>query len=583
MNERRPEKAALYAVLINSTSTCLKFLMAWLTGSLAVAADAYHSFSDIITSVLVFLAIRIDRLSAGESASDDGQERLPRYLAFFRDKLENLISLFISLLLLAIAVEVLWQAAQGGSEIIERSILAACIMLVAALASYFLSQFQIAVGKASSSVALVADGHHARVDMLTTLLVSLSLFAHAAGFNIDVLAAAVIGFLILLQALETLVNVIRQAISGDEEQDKPLFYVHQQQLVADLIFDASVGDRVVSSMERFLGYSFSDTKVYRLLRYKLPSLLLIIVLLYWGTTAISFIELHEQGLMFRFGKLVQEEPLEPGHHLKYPWPIDILYLHPVKRLRRVTVGFKGETKSERILWTKQHHEVEYEMLTGDAQFITVFMTVEYHVRDIKKYHLSTANPELVLEGIANSELLEVLAALNFFEIAIHDRRERELLIERVIQRRCDDLDLGLVIDTVTFKDIHPPVSVAPQFEAVISAEEERETKINEREAVRNRLIPMARAQAERIVAEAEAYEYSTLGEAKGKAKRFELRRNLSSSVRQVQKLLLKREAQLEGMQTPAKVLLGRGAKAPSIVIVPAGGNELNDLSSAYGH
>ncbi len=53
-SERRPEKAALYAVIVNSCSTLIKFLMASMTGSLAVMAEALHSFSDIITSSLVF-------------------------------------------------------------------------------------------------------------------------------------------------------------------------------------------------------------------------------------------------------------------------------------------------------------------------------------------------------------------------------------------------------------------------------------------------------------------------------------------------------------------------------------------------
>ena len=586
MTERRPERAALYAVLINSISTCLKFVMAWLTGSIAVAAEAYHSFSDIITSALVYIAIRVDRVNQiGQEAEEDeeARDKSTRSLKFFRAKFEGGISFLIGLFLMAIAVQVLYRASIGSQQTIEKSILAGIVLLVAAMCSYLLSQFELAVGKATGSMALVADGHHSRVDMLGALLVSMSLFANAAGLNIDVLAAAIIGFLILLQAIETLVNVLRSALVENSEEDKPLFYVHQQQIVSEFLFDATAGERALSSLESLLGYEFSQTRLYRFLRYQLPFFLFLSVLLGWLSTGVSMIGMEEQGLVFRFGRLIEGNPLSPGLCLTCPWPIDTLYRYPVRRIKRATVGFKGQTTSDKILWTKQHHEVEYEMLTGDAQFITVFMTVDYHVNNILKYHLVASNPDELLEGIANATLLKVLADLDFFQIAIEGRRERELLLQQRIQKESDGLGLGLVIDTVAFKDIHPPVSVAPQFEAVISAEEERETKVNEREAVRNRLLPMARAQAKRKVAEAEAYRVATLGKAKGQAERFELRRNFDSSVKTVQKLTLRRAAQLEGLKNPVKILVGRGCSPPSIVLVPAGGADLNDLGSTYGN
>ena len=587
MAERRPERAALYAVLINSISTCLKFVMAWLTGSLAVAADAYHSFSDIITSALVYIAIRVDRVNKNEDEPAEGNEEerqsSARSLQFFRKKFEGGISFLIGLFLLAIAIQVLYRASLGSKETIEKSILAGVVLLVAALGSYLLSQFELAVGKATGSMALVADGHHARVDMLGALLVSISLFANAAGWNIDVLAAAIIGFLILLQAIETLVNVIRSALAEESDEDKPLFYVHQQQIVSEFLFDASAGERVVRALEGFLGYEFSQTRVYRFARYQLPFFLLVCLLLGWLSTGVSVIGVEEQGLVFRFGRLIEGNPVSPGLCVACPWPIDRIYRYPVRRVKRATVGFKGQTTSDKILWTKQHHEVEYEMLTGDAQFITVFMTVDYHVKDILKYHLVASDPDELIEGIANAALLKVLADLSFFQIAIEGRRDRELLLQKRIQAEVDNLDLGLVVDTVAFKDIHPPVSVAPQFEAVISAEEERETKVNEREAVRNRLLPMARAQAKRKVAEAEAYKVAALGKAKGKAERFELRRNFKSTVKKVQMLTLRRAAQLEGLKNPVKVLVGKGCAAPSIFLVPAGGADLNDLGSTYGN
>ena len=134
------------------------------------------------------------------------------------------------------------------------------------------------------------------------------------------------------------------------------------------------------------------------------------------------------------------------------------------------------------------------------------------------------------------------------------------------------------MDTVAFKDIHPPVSVAPQFEAVISAEEEREAIVNQAEAIRNRIIPLARAEAERKLAEAGAYRTAVIGKARGTADRFRLRRPKDESVAAVQRLRIRRKAQIEGLKKPAKILVGPGCERPGVLLVPAGAEEMSVYS-----
>ena len=58
---QKAEQAALIAVAFCLLQTILKFILAYYSQSLSVLADAYHSLSDILTSALVFIALRLDQ------------------------------------------------------------------------------------------------------------------------------------------------------------------------------------------------------------------------------------------------------------------------------------------------------------------------------------------------------------------------------------------------------------------------------------------------------------------------------------------------------------------------------------------
>ena len=81
----RKSAAALISIGINVLLVLLKLLLAVLSGSLALLADAFHSGSDIFVSLLVFIGIRVS-----------GKETVPSPL---RIKIENIIAIIISIII----------------------------------------------------------------------------------------------------------------------------------------------------------------------------------------------------------------------------------------------------------------------------------------------------------------------------------------------------------------------------------------------------------------------------------------------------------------------------------------------------
>ncbi len=79
----KTEEVAVVSTLVSLGLSGLKFLVYGLTGSVAMLADAVHSFTDSFTSALVLLGIHISKRKS---------ETFPYGLY----KVENLVSMFVS-------------------------------------------------------------------------------------------------------------------------------------------------------------------------------------------------------------------------------------------------------------------------------------------------------------------------------------------------------------------------------------------------------------------------------------------------------------------------------------------------------
>mgnify|MGYP000927419088 FL=1 len=75
---------------------------------------------------------------------------------------------------------------------------------------------------------------------------------------------------------------------------------------------------------------------------------------------------------------------------------------------------------------------------------------------------------------------------------------------RGVQQGADQHGLGVEILFVGVQGVHPPVAVAPAFQSVVGALEQREADLLAARAYTNSILPLAEAEAGRIRLEAEA-------------------------------------------------------------------------------
>ena len=97
MNTR--EKTAAISTALNVILTLFKFVMFAFTGSLAILADAWHSFSDIATSFMVFLAVldknKKDENDKGAAEGGEAKDAEAEAVPNPESKMESIVSFSI--------------------------------------------------------------------------------------------------------------------------------------------------------------------------------------------------------------------------------------------------------------------------------------------------------------------------------------------------------------------------------------------------------------------------------------------------------------------------------------------------------
>jgi len=242
-------------------------------------------------------------------------------------------------------------------------------------------------------------------------------------------------------------------------------------------------------------------------------LLLGLVLLYLAS-GVYVIQANQVGLIRRFGRL-KPEVIPPGIHYHLPRPIDRLNKVKIKEVLRLEAGFYPQTQS----W--EYGELIPYCISGDKNILHNHFIIQYRISRPQDYLFQTKDAGRLLSQLAGATIIKVVAGKTVDYLLTTGKREVELEIKDRLQKEIDQLQLGITILSVDTKTVEPPQPVVDAFQDVINAHEEMVTKIHEAENYRNKLIPEARAEAQRIIEEAKAYKFEKVSLAKGNAQRFE--------------------------------------------------------------
>lgn len=350
--------------------------------------------------------------------------------------------------------------------------LAAVAMAILAFGFHFLATYggQVARELPSPLLAtaiplarLLSAGHALLVAALLARLYAQRNWLPPAAVALNT-ATAILLFETLLHAVARLYQPARL---------RALSVVFGRSVILPALFGESGPLRsLAATTEKTFGVKLADTWLVQLGRLLAGPLALLGVLGLWLSSAVTRVPVDSRGVLVQRGAFA-EPSLGPGLHFHAPWPWGRIAVVATERIQEVSLGFERDLQGP-VLWAEKHFEGEQNLLVGQGEeLLTINVPVQFRIRDAVAYLRHTGDPRAALESLGYRELLALTTSHSAFGFMTSDRAEITDRLRTGLQAASDRLGLGLEIVFIGLKDVHPPVPVAPSYQDVVSAEEQR--------------------------------------------------------------------------------------------------------------
>ncbi|MDR3660422.1 MAG: cation diffusion facilitator family transporter [Mycobacterium sp.] len=189
-------RAVKISLLVLGLTAVAQIVIVVVSGSVALAADTIHNFSDALTAVPLWVAFAL------------GAKAATRRYTYGFGRVEDLAGLFVVGMIALSAIVAGYEAVRRliHPQVIEHVGWVALAGLVGFIGNETVAIYRIRVGRQIGSAALVADGVHARTDGFTSLAVLFGAGGVALGYP---LADPIVGLLITVAILAVLRTAVR--------------------------------------------------------------------------------------------------------------------------------------------------------------------------------------------------------------------------------------------------------------------------------------------------------------------------------------------------------------------------------------
>jgi cation diffusion facilitator family transporter len=189
-------RAVKISLVVLGVTAIAQIVVMIFSGSVALAADTIHNFSDALTAVPLWIAFAL------------GTKAATRRYTYGFGRAEDLAGLFVVAAIALSAIVAGYQAVVRLThpEPIDHVGWVALAGVIGFLGNEWVALYRIRIGRRVGSAALVADGLHARTDGFTSLAVLFSAGGVALGFP---LADPIVGLVITVAILAVLRTAVR--------------------------------------------------------------------------------------------------------------------------------------------------------------------------------------------------------------------------------------------------------------------------------------------------------------------------------------------------------------------------------------
>lgn len=192
----------IVSIIVNTCLFALKMWAGIVSGSLALTADAWHTLSDSLSSIIVIFGIK---LSSKKPDKDH---------PFGHGRWEQVAAIFIGFLLGIIAYDFLIDSIVNfqSQESANFGTLAVVVTILSIVVKEGLAQYAFYIAKKTESLSVKADGWHHRTDALSSVVVLIGIFISDRFWWIDSLLGLIIALMLFYAAYEIISDAVNKLL-----------------------------------------------------------------------------------------------------------------------------------------------------------------------------------------------------------------------------------------------------------------------------------------------------------------------------------------------------------------------------------
>lgn len=199
----------IVSVIINVLLFAFKYIVGMLTGSLSIMADAWHSLSDCISSIIVIIG--------GVFSKKPADKEHP----FGHGRIELITSFIVGIMLVFIGYSFFSEAIKNilNKKTASFTIIAIVAMIVSIVVKELLAQYSLWGYRKSGSKSLYADAWHHRSDSITSIIILVGILVGKNLWWMDSLLSILVSLVIFYAAFDVIKSSIEPLIGEYPSED----------------------------------------------------------------------------------------------------------------------------------------------------------------------------------------------------------------------------------------------------------------------------------------------------------------------------------------------------------------------------
>ncbi len=224
-------KEGVFAIVVNALLFGLKYWAGIVTGSVAIIADAWHTLSDSLSSLIVLIGAKV-------SSKPPDREH-----PFGHGRAELIASVLIASFLGFVAFEFLKQSIVrlNSRDIVVFGQLAIIVTVISIVLKEALSRYAFYAWKKTGYLSLKADAWHHRTDAISSFIILVGIFLGRYFWWIDGILGIIVALMIAYAGYEilkdtiskllgeapdpSLVSQIREVAGNETEHDMQIHHI----------------------------------------------------------------------------------------------------------------------------------------------------------------------------------------------------------------------------------------------------------------------------------------------------------------------------------------------------------------------